>query len=162
MSKKSGVVSALQSKIQDYLRQTIGSYQVLKDGSSSVQYGSTRVIITAHELGTSGRTLVNIFAFVAYGVNVSDELYRYLMDINKNIIFAKFFVVEEQRLVICQETLLGDKMDSEELAVSVAAVAQLADEYDDKIAERFNGKTTQQFEREAQKLADEWPTIRRS
>lgn len=162
MSKQSDAVSALQSKIQNYLRQTVGSFQVLQDGNSSLSYGSTRVIITAHDLGTSGKTLVNIFAFVTYGVRVTDELYRYLMDVNKDVIFAKFFVVEDQKLVVCQETLLGDRMDPEELAVSVAAVAQLANEYDDKIVQRFGGKTTEQFEREAQGLADEWPTIRRS
>ncbi len=160
MSKPSNAVSALQSKIQDYLRQTVGRCEVLRDGSSSVRYGSARVIITAHELGQTGRTLVNVFALVVQGTNVTDELYGYLMEVNKNVVFGKFFAVEGQRLVVCQETLLGDKMGPEELHIAVSAVAQLADEYDDKIVAKFRGKTMQQFEDDAGNIARQWPDLR--
>jgi len=149
MSGKSTAVENLKRRIEGYLRETVGTYQVAPEDSYSLRHGTTRLIIRPTNLPGSDKTLAVLFAFVAIGVNVTNELTRYLNDINKQIIFGKFFVLEDQKLVICQHSLLGDTLDKDELMIGIAAVALTSDEYDEKIVERFGGKRCIDAETEA-------------
>ena len=149
MSGESAVLENLRTKFGDYLRATIGRYEVTRDGSYSLRHGTTRLIIKPRGLSGTDKTIVSIFAFVAIDVNVTDELMRYLNDINKRVTFGKFFVIEDQKLVICQHSLLGGTLDKDELMVGIAAVAYTSDQYDEKIVERFGGKRCIDAETEA-------------
>ena len=149
MSGKSTALENLRTKIGDYLRETVGRYEVTRDGSYSLRTGTTRVIINPRSLSGADKTIVSIFAFVAIDVNVTNELMRYLNEINARITFGKFFVMEDKKMVICQHSLLGATLDKDELAVGIAAVAYVSDQYDEEITKRFGGKSCRDAENEA-------------
>jgi len=149
MSGKSTALENLRTKIGDYLRETVGRYEVTRDGSYSLRTGTTRVIINPRSLSGADKTIVSIFAFVAIDVNVTNELMRYLNEINARITFGKFFVIEDKKMVICQHSLLGATLDKDELAVGIAAVAYVSDQYDEEITKRFGGKSCRDAENEA-------------
>jgi len=149
MSEKSPAVASLRTKIEQYLREMAGGYQVTQDGSYSLRHGTTRLVIKPAGMEGTERTMVNIFAFVTINVNVTNDLFKYLNDINKEINFGKFFVLDDQKLVICQHSLVGGTLDKDELIVGIAAVALLADKYDEKIVEKFGGQRCIDAENEA-------------
>lgn len=127
----------LRSRIESFLKET--PFQVTKDGSYSLLYGSTNVVIKP--LIFSGTIpLVSIFAYVVQGVNVNDKLMRYLNDINSRIVFGRFFVIEEEKLVVCQHSLFGSTLGKDELFTAIAAVAGASNQYDEEIMQKFGGK----------------------
>lgn len=135
--ESSGIVS-LRAKVQDFMKEVFGRYTTDPDTKGyMVQHGSTQVVVIPHE--ERGVALVNILGVVAININPTRDLNKFLNDLNAKIIFGKFIMVEEHRLVLFQEALLGDKMDVEELEIAVATVATIADKYDDEIIERFGG-----------------------
>lgn len=149
MSGKSTALENLRTRIENYLRETVKRYEVTADGSYSLRTGTTRVIINPRSLSGVDKTIVSIFAFVAIDVNVNNELTRYLNEINGKITFGKFFVIEDKKLVICQHSLLGATLDKDELAVGIAAVAYVSDQFDEEITKRFGGKRCKDVEDEA-------------
>jgi hypothetical protein len=149
MSGESTALENLRARIGNYLREIVKRYEVTGDGSYSLRTGTTRVIINPRSLSGADRTIVNIFAFVAIDVNVTNELIRYLNEINAKINFGKFFVIEDKKLVICQHSLLGATLDKDELAVGLAAIAYISDQYDENIVKTFGGKRCIDAENEA-------------
>ena len=149
MSGESAALENLRTRIGDYLRETIGRYEVTRDGSYSLRHGTTRLIINPRGLSGTDKTIATIFAFVAIDVNVTNDLFKYLNEINKGITFGKFFVIEDKKLVICQHSLLGGTLDKDELSVGIAAVAYTSDQYDEKIIKSFGGKRCIDAETEA-------------
>jgi len=103
-------------------------------------------IVRPHEW-VKDRTLVNVVAIVAMGVEPTKDLTEYLNNTNMNLIFGKFFVMKEQNVVLCQHALLGDKMDREELETAIMAIGAVADHYDEEIVNRFGGMRYTDFER---------------
>jgi len=149
MSGQPAAVENLRAKIGEYLRAALGRYEVTRDGSYSLRHGSTRLMIKPVALPDSDKTIVNLLAFVNIDVNVNNDLVKYLMDLNKNILFGKFVVLEDQKMVLCQHSLLGEKLDQEELMVGIAAIVLTADKYDDEIKARFGGMRVIDAENEA-------------
>jgi len=149
MSRESAALENLRTRVGNYLRETVRRYEVTRDGSYSLRTGTTRVIIKPQSLSSTDKTMVSIFAFVVIDVNVTNELMKYLNEINGRITFGKFFVIEDKKLVICQHSLLGSTLDKDELAIGIAAVAYTSDQFDEKIIERFGGKRCIDAENEA-------------
>jgi len=138
-------VRDLRGRIEDFLRQTFGTYEVDTEDRYAIRFGTTKVVIGAHEW-FENKTLVNVVAIVAIDVDVTKDLMEFLNNTNANLVFGKFFAMKDQRLVLCQHVLLGDKLDREELELTVAAVAAIADQYDEKIVDRFGGMRYTDFE----------------
>lgn len=131
-------VASLRTRVEKFLNEVFGKYVTDPETRGYlVQHGSTQVVVVPHE--ERAATLVNIIGVVAINVNLTRDLNKFLNDLNAKIVFGKFVVIEENRLVLFQEGLLGDKMDREELEIAVATVAATADKYDDEIVEKFGG-----------------------
>lgn len=151
MSSESAAVENLRTKIGKYLRETVGSYEVTKDGSYSLRHGSTKLLVKPVGLPNTDKTIVSILAFVTIDVNMNNDLMKYIMDANTNLIFGKLVFLEDQKLIVFQHSLLGDKLDPEELMAGIGAVAFSADKYDDEIRSKFGGKRVTDAENEALK-----------
>jgi len=146
MPKEPIGIHVLRTKIQDYLRQIAGSYEIGTDGSCAIRVGTTKVIVRADEW-VKDRSLVNVVAIVAVEVEPTKDLMEFLNTKNADLVFGKFFVMREQKLVLCQHALLGDKMDREELETAVMAIGAVADRYDEEIVNRFGGMRYTDFEK---------------
>ena len=88
MSSESAALENLSAKIGSYLRETVGSYEFTLEGSYSLRRDSTRLIITHVCFADTDKTLVSILAFATINLNVNNDLMKYLMDVNKNIVFG--------------------------------------------------------------------------
>jgi hypothetical protein len=65
----------------------------------------------------------------------------FLADVNFRLMFGRFSLDTENGAVWLTENLLGEHLDPGDLRHIVEAVAQTADEYDERIAERWGGQT---------------------
>jgi len=139
-------VHDLRTRIQECLRQIFGGYEIGTDNSYAVRAGTTKVIVRPHEW-VKDKTLVNVIAIVAMGVEPTKDLMEFLNTTNMNLIFGKFFVVKEQKVVLCHHALLGDRMEREELETAIMAIGAVADHYDEEIVKKFGGMRYIDFER---------------
>lgn len=107
-------------------------------GHYYVRYGSTVVEIGVETYGPE-EVLVLIVAYCVQGADVDDELMSGLLELNHNLPVGAFSVVDED--IFFSYSLFGRDMRSKDLLSGIAAVANISDEYDDKLSERFGGNT---------------------
>ena len=101
--------------------------------------GSTFARITVHAM-TGYHSAVLVDAPVVFDVEPSEELCRFLLEANEGLLFGGFALTQDSA-VIFRHSILGDSMDPDELAASVSLVLATADDYDDRLVERFGGRT---------------------
>jgi hypothetical protein len=87
-------------------------------------------------------------AYVVRGTTVTPELMRYLLEENDKLRFGGFGL-DEDGDIFFQHAIVGSTADPEELRASLLAVVITADEYDDKIIERYGGQSALDFIKEA-------------
>jgi hypothetical protein len=85
---------------------------------------------------------------VLTNVEITPDLTYYLLRENDNLYFGRF-AIDSENNIIFEHSLMGSTCDQEELKTSVIAVMRFADEYDDKIMERWGG----------QRALDRWSNI---
>lgn len=135
----SEALTTLRSTIEKYLKESFGSY--LKDHNNNyiLHAGSARIFIIPLDW-VEGQTLIRILAPVNREAQISDELTKFLGAENMKVIFGKFSLDPDRRVVFFEHTLLGDFLNRKELEVAVKAIAVTADKYDDQIQAQFGGK----------------------
>lgn len=118
-----------------------GSYRKIDDRLYVVKQGSTYVMINLVAWGEN-RALVRCVAQLVKGVELSGDLAVDLLKLNAQLRFGAFAYDPVGRLVLFLHSILGgDTLDADELLATVTDVALIADEYDDKIIDRYGGKT---------------------
>jgi hypothetical protein len=83
--------------------------------------------------------VINTRSYVVTGAELTPDLMRFLLRENNNMRFGAFGV-DEQGDIVFEHTIVGSTCDQPELEASVNAVLAIADDYDDKIVERWGGK----------------------
>jgi hypothetical protein len=136
-------LDVLRQALERYLVESFGDYEQDADGDYVVRRGSAVVYVRPLEW-QQGQTLVRIWSVTNIGVRVDGELTRFLATENRSFVFGGFALDESGPAVIFGHTLLGDFLSREEVAQAVAAVAETADEYDDRIRARFGGRLPSQ------------------
>ncbi len=132
-------VSALHTRVQQYLREKQLVYEVQQNGSIWIRQGSTVVVV--EPAAWNERTVVKLMAPVALNITkITPELTRYLAEQNYRLLFGKFSLDADGKAVWYEHILLGDNLDVEELFIAVAAVALTADENDEEIAQMAGGQ----------------------
>lgn len=103
-----------------------------------LKFGSTvlEISIKPYE---EDNAVVEILAYCVHGVEPTHELCRELLALNSNVPLGAFSVVG--RDIFFSHAFLGRKLQAEQLIASLSSVAAIADEYDEKIVERFGGET---------------------
>jgi hypothetical protein len=131
-------------KARDFLHTLFGEVNVkTMDDTFVLQEGSTFVYIRTFPIGDK-KSGVEIFSYVVIDVEVTKELMRYLLTYNLRLMLGAFGLSlgeNERGRVLLTHTILGDRMDREELYASVSAIARVADDLDDQIVAAFGGKT---------------------
>lgn len=140
------IIKKLRNRVEGYLREIVGSYQVTRTGDYTFRHGSTRIMIHPSILGDMNKSILQIIALTVMNVDVNDDLIRYINDLNSRVYFGKFIAMKPEKMVVCTHSLLGDKLDKEEFLTGVAAVAFLSDKYDDEIVKKFGGIRAIDFE----------------
>jgi hypothetical protein len=85
--------------------------------------------------------IIRVFAITNAGLNLTAELGLFLARLNFSLMFGRFSIDTDHQAVWFDETLLGDHVTDEELRVTVEMVASTANEWDQKIASTFGGRT---------------------
>ncbi|MBW3649691.1 MAG: YbjN domain-containing protein [Actinobacteria bacterium] len=110
------------------------------DGDYMVDLGRVRVFVAPRAL--PGRPpIIRVFAITNAGVNLTAELGLFLARLNFTLMFGRFSIDADHQAVWFDETLLGEHVTDEELRFTVEMVATTANEWDQKIAQTFGGRT---------------------
>ncbi|MFN5980493.1 MAG: T3SS (YopN, CesT) and YbjN peptide-binding chaperone 1, partial [Pseudanabaena sp.] len=81
----------------------------------------------------------NTRSYVVVGSELKPDLMRYLLEENAKMIFGAFGISPDNEILF-EHSIIGSTCNIKELEVSVKAVMEIADEYDDKIVNRWGGK----------------------
>ncbi len=76
-------------------------------------------------------------AYCVQDAEVDDDLLRGLLELNHTLPFGSFSLVG--RDIFFSHALLGQTMERSNVLATIAAVANVSDEYDDLIVEKFGG-----------------------
>lgn len=83
--------------------------------------------------------IINTRSYVVTGIELSPELLRFLLEENTKMLFGAFGI-DGNGDIVFEHTIVGSTCDKKELQASVNAVLEVADEYDDKIVEKWGGQ----------------------
>lgn len=103
-----------------------------------VSYGSTVLEISVEAYGPQ-ESVVKIMSYCAQGVDLSEELMTTLLELNQIQPFGSFSLVEND--VFLSHAIFGRDLQPRGLLSAIAAVAEQADDFDDRIVDRFGGQT---------------------
>lgn len=125
--------------VQTYLNELFdeGIYFDQEAGHFYVSYGSTVIEVSVEPYGPED-AMMTIMAYCVQDVEVDDDLLRGLLELNHRLPFGAFSLVGND--IFFSHSLLGRTLDRPNVLTAVAAVATVSDDYDDRIAERWNGE----------------------
>lgn len=103
-----------------------------------VRYGSTVLEVGVEPYGPED-AVVSVMAYLAQDVEIDDALKTGLLALNHELPIGHFSIVG--RDVYFSHSFFGHGLDRESLLSCLAGVANLADDYDDKIVAQYGGAT---------------------
>lgn len=126
-----------------------GSYRKVDDRLYVVKQGSSYVMINIVPWGDD-KALVRCVAQLVKGVQMDGQLALELLELNSQLRFGAFGYDRRDQLVMFLHSILGGTtLDADELLATLTDVAIIADEYDDRIIERYGGQTMRDLLEEA-------------
>jgi hypothetical protein len=129
----------VREAIEAKLTELVGTYAVDPNGSYVIGLESARVFVVPSWL-EDGTTVARVFAITNLDVPVTAELTSYLLSKNLEFVIGAFAIDVENGAVWFNHNLMADHMSPDELEMTLGAVAQTADDYDDEIKGRFGGR----------------------
>ncbi len=102
------------------------------------RFGSTVLEISVDPYGPE-ETVVRVMAYCVQGARVDDSLLEGLLDLNHSLPVGSFSVVGED--VFFSHSLFGRSLEPRNFLGTMAAVATVADDYDDRIVAEYGGET---------------------
>lgn len=129
-------------KLREYLNELFEEpFHDPETGHSYVRYGSTVLEISNEPYGPE-ESVVTIMAYCVQGVELEDRLLRSMLKLNHNMHFGSFSLVGND--IFLSHSLFGRTLTRPSLLTAISAVAELSDEYDDQIVEKYGGQTALQ------------------
>lgn len=125
-------------KVENYLKEIFPDYISFGNGSFTVNYGSSQIMIIIRPF-TDSETCVEIVSNVVTGANVTPELMKFLLRKNAEIHFGAFGLLFDDTITF-QHSITGTNLDKNEFETSLKAVAIISDHYDDEIIQMAGGK----------------------
>ena len=134
---------AAYKRVSEYMTQLFGEDAAADPQSPgfTLKRGSAEINVSVAPL--EDKAVVAVFSWVVTGATPSEELYKFLLTENSSFILGGF-ALDQQSNVIFQHTIVAETVDKQELRASIQAVTAVADEYDDRIVERFGGQRAQE------------------
>lgn len=128
-----------QSRVEEYLGELFEDpYLDPETSHFYVRYGTTVLEIAVDPYGPED-TMVQVMAYCVQGVRLEPDLLMGLLELNHHLAFGAFSVVG--RDIFLSHTLFGRGLERGALLGAIAAVANVADEYDDRIVAKYGGQT---------------------
>ncbi len=139
-------MNSAERKTCEIVEETLGrtkTYRRIEDKLYVVKQGSSYVLVSVVPWGKE-KAIVRCVAQLVKGVRMTEGLSIQLLELNALLRFGAFAYVKDKQLVLFLHAILGGfTLDAEELLVTIRDVALIADEWDDKIVERFGGQRMQ-------------------
>lgn len=140
--------AAVRDKVQRILVEEMDVEARLIPDGFQVPYASTAVNIRVIEQGDgepSARVLVSLSAPTLRHVKASPELFEWIATEGGTYFFGHAIWTQYSDepglgIVTFEHTLLGDFLDTAELAGALVALANTSDDLDDELQKRFGGK----------------------
>ena len=126
-------------KVGEFLSELFESPYLDQDNAHFyVGYGSTVLEVSVEPYGPE-ETIVEVTAYCVQGVEQQEKLLLGLLELNHELPVGAFSVVGSD--VFFSQSIFGRSIDGRNLLGTIAAVANVSDEYDDRIVEAYGGQT---------------------
>lgn len=102
------------------------------------RFGSTVLEISVDPYGPE-EAVVKVMAYCVQGARVDESLRAGLLELNHTLPVGSFSVVGDD--VFFSQSLFGRSIEPRNFLGTVAAVATLADDYDDRLVAEYGGET---------------------
>jgi hypothetical protein len=129
-------------RVREYLEDLFEDvYEDPDDGHFYVSYGTTVLEISVEPYGPED-TAVAVTSYCVQGVEAEEPLLRGLLELNHSLAFGAFSLVDTD--IFFTYALFGSSLERRSLLGAIAAVANVADDYDDRIVAKYGGQTALQ------------------
>jgi len=131
-------VADVQAQVREFLA-TFDDVTKHEDGSCSLSYGSAEVTVTV-DVFDEDQAVVKVRAEAVTGATSSPELFHHIATTSTEI--GHLRAVEQPGgtvTILLSHSLLGEFLNPAELRMTIVALALVADQVDDGLAERFGG-----------------------
>jgi hypothetical protein len=126
-------------KLKEYLSELFDEpYYDPENNHFYVRYGTTVLEISVDPYGEE-ESVVSIMSYCVQDVEVEEELLVGLLELNHQLTCGHFSLVGTD--IFFAHTLFGKNLDARDLLRAITAVATVADDYDDRIVQRYGGQT---------------------
>jgi hypothetical protein len=130
---------ATHQKVQEYLEELFDEpYLDPETAHFYVGYGSTVLEISVEPYGPE-ETICEVTAYCVQGVELSENLLLGLLELNHELPIGAFSLVGQD--VFYSYSMFGKAIERGTLLGAIAAVANVSDDYDDRIVEKYGGQT---------------------
>jgi len=131
---------SVYDKVAKILQDEFGKTAQARDDNPSfvLRNGSAYVQVTIIPINDKFTT-VRAHSWVVTGVENTPELLQFLLKENLNMRFGAFGV-DDVGDVCFTHAILGETLETPALMYTLMGVASVADDYDDKIVQRFGGQ----------------------
>ena len=120
--------------------QTSPAYRKVDDSLYVIKQGSAYVMITVVPWGKD-KACVRCTAQLVKGPQFDGKLAQQLLELNAYLRFGAFAWDKEQETILFVHSILGGTtLDPDELMATLRDVALIADEYDDKLRQKYGGQ----------------------
>jgi hypothetical protein len=118
-----------------------GTYRKVDERLYVIKQGSSYVMINIVAIDND-RAQVRCVAQLVRGVRMEGDLAVQLLHLNAQLRFGAFSFDPVDNLVLFSHSILGGPtLDKDELMITLTDVALVADEWDDKIIQKYGGQT---------------------
>jgi hypothetical protein len=133
---------ATHERVQEYLGELFEDpFFDDESGHTYVSYGSTVLEVSVDPYGPE-EAFVTVMAYCVQGARLEENLLLGLLELNHHLPFGAFSVVG--RDIFFSHSLFGRNLHRTQLLGAIAAVANISDEYDDRIVAKYGGQTALQ------------------
>jgi hypothetical protein len=132
-------IQAVHDQLGEYLGELFEDpYLDESTGHYYVRYGSTVLEISVEPYGPE-EAIVLVMSYCVQGVEIVEDLLIGLLELNHELPIGSFSLVGTD--VFFSHAVFGRSMDRKNLLGTIAAVATISDDYDNRIVEKFGGQT---------------------
>jgi type III secretion system-like peptide-binding chaperone len=103
-----------------------------------LKYGSTVLEISINPYEEDD-AVIEVLAFCVQGSNLSFEMTQELLRLNSEVPLGAFSLVGND--IFFSHSFLGRRLHPEQFIASLASVASISDEYDEKLVAKYGGET---------------------
>lgn len=126
-------------RVREYVDELIDEPYLDEDtGHFYGRFGSTVLEVSVDPYGPE-EIVVKVMAYCVQGARVDESLRTGLLELNHTLPMGSFSVVGTD--VFFSQSLFGRSLEPRNFLNAIAAVATVADDYDDRIVARYGGET---------------------